>query len=267
MAFGGVSVFGPTTPLVDGHRYRIAGQVQEFGGETEIVSTAFITDEGLGTVPSGVIQTVSVLRDTTTDMTGTPANPGGSTLTGEDYECMMVRIEDAQVTEDRLIGQSFFVASPLLAAPDTILISNLSGMLASYTPPPKWSRVNVQGVLHFSSGTFRICPRGPSDITSATLAVGDGNGIRQIEFSVAPNPARVSTISFALPKHDQVSLGIFDLAGRQVVELARGALPAGTYTRKWNGTDASGQRVSPGVYFYRLKVGSELRTLRSVMLQ
>ena len=74
-------------------------------------------------------------------------------------------------------------------------------------------------------------------------------------------------ISFGLPRHDRVELGIFDLQGRQLVQLARGDLPAGQYTREWNGLDASGKHVNPGVYFYRLKVGSEIRTLRGVLLR
>jgi FlgD Ig-like domain len=264
---GGVSVFAPIQPLVAGHRYVIAGQLQEFGGESEVINTAYIVDEGSVGVPAATLQTVAVLSDTTTDMGGSAADPDGSVLTGEDYECMLVKVHDVQVTEDRTIGQSFFVAGPIPSCPDTILVSNLSGVLNSYTPPSKWSRVDVTGVLHFSSGTFRICPRSASDITSATTGVGDGGLSASVEFSVAPNPARTSTISFALPKHDQVSLGIYDLAGRQIIELAKGSLPAGQYTRKWNGTDATGQRVNPGVYFYRLKVGSELRTVRGVLLQ
>ena len=263
---GGVSVFGPTQPLVDGHAYRIAGQVQEFGGETEVINTALITDEGTPGTPAPVVQTVAVLRDTTTDMGGSAGNPNGSFLNGEDYECMLVKVNNVIVTEDRTIGQGFFVAGPAPAGTDTILVSNLSGVLNSYTPPSKWSRVNVTGILHFASGTYRICPRSAADVTNVNVGVDDQLPAK-VQFSVAPNPARVSTINFALPQHANVDLGIFDLAGRQVVSLAKGALPAGTYTRKWNGTDASGQRVNPGVYFYRLKVGAEVRNIRGVLLQ
>jgi len=262
---GGVSVFAPLQPLIDGHRYRIAGQVQEFGGETEVVNTVAITDEGLGTIPPAIIRSVAVLSDTTTDMAGSAADPDGAILTGEDYETMLVSVHNVRVAETRTIGQSFFVASQ--TSPDTILVSNLSGTLNSYTPPDSNMSVSVTGVLHFTNGSFRICPRGASDIVlHGNTGVGDRE-IASVEFSVAPNPARVSTISFALPRHDNVELGVFDLMGRQVASLARGDLPAGSYTRKWNGTDASGQRVGPGVYFYRLKVGAELHTLRGVLLK
>lgn len=263
----GLSVFGPTQPLVAGRRYRVTGQVQEFGSETEIVSTAQIVDEGPGTIPASVLETVAVLRDTTTDMAGTPLDPDGATLTGEDYECMLVTAALVKVTETRTIGQSFFVAGQRPSFPDTILVSNLSGTLNAYTPPDSGTWITVTGLLHFSNGIFRICPRDAGDIDLKTVGVGGNSGLQQVEFSVAPNPARASVISFGLPRHDRVELGIFDLQGRQLVMLARGDLPAGQYTRKWNGMDASGKRVNPGVYFYRLKVGSEIRTLRGVLLQ
>ena len=32
-------------------------------------------------------------------------------------------------------------------------------------------------------------------------------------------------------------------------------IPAGSHTITWDGEDASGARVSPGVYFYRLNAG------------
>jgi len=266
---GGVSVFAPTQPLVDGHAYRIAGQCQEFNGETEVINTQLITDEGTPGVPVPVEQTVAVLSDTTTDMGGSAANPTGSFLTGEDYEGMLVTLHNVKVTEQRTSspGLSYFVAGSYPSYSDTILVANLSHVLDAVTAPDSNLVISVTGILHFDFGTFRVCPRNGNDIKvhGNTGVVDDAP--KSIAFSIAPNPARVSTISFALPSHANVDLGIFDLQGRQVVSLARGALPAGTYTRRWNGTDSSGQRVNPGVYFYRLKVGSEVRNIRGVLLQ
>ena len=264
---GGVSVFAPLQPLTAGRKYRISGQLLEFGGESEVVNTVFITDEGAGTIPAPTIQTVAVLRDTTTDMAGTPVDPDGAILTGEDYECMLVKLYYVTVTETRTVGQSFFVAGQKPTYPDTILVSNLSGALAGYTPPDSAMTVDVTGLLHFANGTFRVCPRGPSDIVQHGLNVGVGVRSGEVAFSVAPNPAKVSNVLFSLPSGARVELGVFDLQGREVAELARGNFDPGTYVREWRGVDAAGNRVNPGVYFYRLKVGSEIRTLRGVLLQ
>ena len=79
--------------------------------------------------------------------------------------------------------------------------------------------------------------------------------------SVRPNPGTAQNIMFTVPRKDQVELSVYDLQGRRVGQIARGVLEAGTYTRTWTGAKAR-----TGVYFYRLKVGNEIRTLRAVKL-
>jgi hypothetical protein len=73
-------------------------------------------------------------------------------------------------------------------------------------------------------------------------------------------------MSFGLPRRDKVDLGVFDIQGRQVATLARGVMDPGVYTRSWDGTIGGGQKAGPGVYFYRLRVGSETYSLRGVKL-
>ncbi len=261
---GGLGVFGPTQPLLDNHKYRVSGAVQEFGSETEGTQEVFITDEGTGTLPDPIPQTIAVLSDTTTDQTQ-------SVLTGEDFEACLVKLSYVRVTEPPAtvtsFNNSFFVAGPIGAYTDTMLVSNLTGALNAYTPVDSGAIVNITGILHFTGGTFRVCPRSPSDIVLLGTNVTGVGGPQQLSFSVAPNPARVSTISFALPRADRVELGVFDLQGRQVAQLFKGSFPAGTYSRTWNGADDSGNHVGPGVYFYRLKAGAEIRVLRGVLLQ
>jgi hypothetical protein len=54
-----------------------------------------------------------------------------------------------------------------------------------------------------------------------------------------------------------VDVGVYDVAGRLVKSLAGGSQAAGTYTVTWDGTDASGVRMAPGVYFLKSRVGGE----------
>src|SRR5215831_10100107 len=197
---GGISVFGPISPIAPGERYEIAGQVQEFNGETEVVNTVFLKDEGAGTIPAPNVQPVAVLSDTTTDMTQ-------SVLTGEDFEGMLVKVKNVRVTEHRTVGQSFLVAGPLATFSDTILVSNLNHALDGFTPPDSAHTIDVTGILHFDFGIFRICPRNAGDVVDHGLntAVNPGS-IASVEFSIAPNPARTSKITFSLPRKDNVSL-------------------------------------------------------------
>lgn len=262
---GGVAVFGPSQVLVNGHRYRIACRVQEFGGETEIVSTVDILDEGVAPAPTPLVSTVHALSDTTCD-----AVPNSLT-TGEDYEGVLVHVDQVRVVPfntpptDPAPGGSFRVVQPTApTAPDTILVSALGGRYAFDANPGMV--VDVTGVLHSSSGTFQLLPRSDADITLKLSSV-DGIAASGVRLRVSPNPGTPSTVSFTIPEKSEVEVGIYDLQGRRVVQLFRGVLEAGTHTRRWDGRDASGRRMVAGVYYYRLRVGAQVWTSRGVHLE
>jgi len=107
-----------------------------------------------------------------------------------------------------------------------------------------------------------------ADVFKHAFPTGVGDGLSaRVEFSAFPNPARSTKISFSLPRKDDVELGVYDVLGRRVAVLARGKMPAGAYSKQWDGRDDSGRKAGPGVYFLRLRVGQEVYRLRSVMLQ
>jgi hypothetical protein len=69
-----------------------------------------------------------------------------------------------------------------------------------------------------------------------------------------PNPARAggSSVHFDLAENESLSLTLYDLAGREVRSLAKGAFGAGPHDVAWDGLDASGRRAAPGIYMVRL---------------
>ncbi|MDH3891679.1 MAG: T9SS type A sorting domain-containing protein [candidate division Zixibacteria bacterium] len=71
-----------------------------------------------------------------------------------------------------------------------------------------------------------------------------------------PNPFNPNTtISYRLPKAQQVTLEIYNINGRRVTTLVDGQQSAGEHSVEWNATDDSGASVASGVYFYRLTAG------------
>ncbi|HMB71583.1 MAG TPA: FlgD immunoglobulin-like domain containing protein [bacterium] len=83
-----------------------------------------------------------------------------------------------------------------------------------------------------------------------------------------PNPFRPeTTIRFALPEAGDARLAVYDVTGRAVQELTSGPRPAGRHTVTWNGKDGDGNRVSAGVYFYRLTAGGEVLTRKMTVLK
>ncbi len=71
-----------------------------------------------------------------------------------------------------------------------------------------------------------------------------------------PNPFNpVTTIGFAVPESRQVSLKIYDVAGRLVKVLLDEHREAGRHEVQWRGRDGADRTVAAGVYFYRLEAG------------
>ena len=69
-----------------------------------------------------------------------------------------------------------------------------------------------------------------------------------------PNPATDGTlIAYSLPAETRVHLALYDLSGRLVRTLVRGAKPAGEHSTKWDLTNESGSRVPTGLYYVRFE--------------
>ena len=90
-----------------------------------------------------------------------------------------------------------------------------------------------------------------------TTAVGEPVPAVSFLGKSAPNPSvGTSTIRWGLSAPAVVDLAIFDLQGRSVRRLARGAESAGFKTSRWDGRDDHGARVAAGFYLIRLRIGA-----------
>ena len=78
-----------------------------------------------------------------------------------------------------------------------------------------------------------------------------------------PNPFNPSTsISFTLPSKCFVKLTIYDMIGRKVAMLLNREMPAGSHIQQWKA-----DKISSGIYFYRLQAGSFTETKKLVLLR
>ena len=83
-----------------------------------------------------------------------------------------------------------------------------------------------------------------------------------------PNPFNpATTISFVLPERARVTLAIYDVEGRHVRTLVDQVLAAGKNEATWDGADDRGNRMSSGVYVYRLKTEKQSLTGKMVLLK
>jgi len=84
-----------------------------------------------------------------------------------------------------------------------------------------------------------------------------------------PNPFNpTTTIRFDLAADGPVALRIYDVAGRLVRTLINGPGKAGgNQAVTWDGLNESGERVSSGIYFYRLEAGSQSFNRKMVVMK
>lgn len=83
-----------------------------------------------------------------------------------------------------------------------------------------------------------------------------------------PNPFNpVTSIEYIVSKRSAVTLTVFNMLGQSVRTLVDDIKPAGTYTVRWDGTDAFGDRLASGVYLYRIRIGDYSETREMVLLK
>jgi hypothetical protein len=83
-----------------------------------------------------------------------------------------------------------------------------------------------------------------------------------------PNPFNPSTtIAFSLANDSDISLVVFDAAGRRVRTLVEEHRKRERYSVEWDGRDDQGSPVASGVYFCRMIVGSYNSTQKLVLLK
>ena len=83
-----------------------------------------------------------------------------------------------------------------------------------------------------------------------------------------PNPFNPQTeITFGLPVAGAVRLEIYNINGHKITTLVDNFYPSGRHQVTWDGRDDTGERVSSGIYLYRLKAGDLVKTRKMILLK
>lgn len=114
----------------------------------------------------------------------------------------------------------------------------------------------VSSLSPLATGSSGGGPIGGIDSTCETVGVGAlvATGLRPDRVHAVPNPARLGA---RLDATQATTLVVMDVAGRRVRELK--AEPRGRV--RWDGRDARGDRVPPGVYYLRANTGARGRLI------
>jgi aminopeptidase N len=129
----------------------------------------------------------------------------------------------------------------------------------------------VNGTYTFTIRVTDSSSTPQTDDQEYTVVITDGTGIDEeprtpTDFMVVgnyPNPFNSSTvIKLELPEAGQVRIDIFDILGKQIQTLYDGYMNAGHSEVVWNG-----DKVSSGVYLYKVISGDRTATRRMIMVK
>jgi hypothetical protein len=85
---------------------------------------------------------------------------------------------------------------------------------------------------------------------------------------VRSNPVKgKTTIYYALPSDEDISLKIYNILGQEVRTLESGHKKAGPHSVTFDTRDSKGKLLPQGVYFYRLTAGDRSRTRKITLLR
>lgn len=83
-----------------------------------------------------------------------------------------------------------------------------------------------------------------------------------------PNPFNPETIiSYNLPKQSRVQIKIYDITGNEIRSLIDEEKSAGKHNILWDSRNNFGQRVSSGIYFYKIVADNFVQTKKMVLMK
>lgn len=136
--------------------------------------------------------------------------------------------------------------------PDSVLVTNVTygaryyAMMRVADEVPNWSRFSNLASFDVVTGV---------EVEPATPAP-------PARVQAAPNPFTASTaIRFSIPTVGETDVQAYDVSGRLVRTLHRGALRAGSHALDWDGLDDAGRALHAGIYFIQVRSGAT--TLRT----
>ncbi len=165
---------------------------------------------------------------------------------------------------------------------DVSTTDDFSNILASYNNKSVGNVTTfvVISLLPNTTYYFRVCASnnsGTSPYSNTITVVTSTTGVDDYLLTIPtkfdlsqnyPNPFNPSTnISYKLQAASYTTLKIYDMLGKEVATLVNEEQPAGTYQIIWNGTDNFGNKVTSGVYFYRIAAGGFVQTKKMTLLK
>ena len=165
-----------------------------------------------------------------------------------------------------------------------VLVSGLSGTVlydSNDTPELRGLRVDSILLQDFNGDAYEEILAGflwPDGQPAFNTLIGDSGqasaaGGLEARFGAVlkqnrPNPTTgPNRIAYELAEAGQVSLTVYDAAGRRVRSLVQGHVATGSHDAFWDGRDDAGRQVASGIYFYELNVAGQRQTQKILQVR
>jgi len=165
-------------------------------------------------------------------------------------------------------GQLYFRLTPAASASVdglTVQISDPDLAFVIYAPDAIQVIADGVPVPYHREGDYVLDTREtglPPDLGAGGLQ--QSWSLRVLGRGIGGEPVRLQARG---PAAADVRLEIFDVRGRRVARLYRGALPPGGQEFLWQGSSETGRRLPAGVYLARLAVGKQTASAKLILLR
>ncbi|MDX2360666.1 MAG: T9SS type A sorting domain-containing protein [Crocinitomicaceae bacterium] len=240
---------GNTTAFEMGNTYQI------FADDTiSAINAVISSNTTVGTIVYAVLYSVDlttgdfIYTDQSNDITLTATDLAS---TGVDPHRVIFELPNQPV----VAGESWLAVVGHYGGPDQLLLGNGNGATPEQTA----------FLLDGSDNTWYFLGSNPMvglEMLNTTSTANINEELQGgLKMENSPNPFNEFTIvNYEIPAAGDVTLKVFDLTGKQIVELNEGHKTAGAYSIQVNGNG-----LAAGSYFYTLSVGSKQITKRMII--
>lgn len=226
--WNGIFVFDNENVPEVGDDVTVMGEVQEYYDMTELgyISSFVVNSQG-NEVPEATIIT-------------------GQQSLMEDYESVLVRVENIEVTE---LPNNYNEWQGMAADGETMVMDDV---MFEYTPE-MGAHLNITGCMMYSFSVFKLNPRFAEDITPFN-SVGENSG--KVRISVFPNPAT-----------DNVTISSDQIINDIVIFNAAGSLMFQSGELKVNSNTQDLSELPEGIYMIRVSFTDNTYTSQKIMIR
>ena len=252
-AWHGVYVYDYLVGPALGDEVQVTGTVTEYYGLTELsYCTVDILSSG-NTVPAPIAVTTLNLV--------VPSQ-------AEQYEGCVVQVDNVVVTEVQDDYGQWFIddGSGECQVDDGFFYLDEVTPAIIIEEDMEWAR--IIGCVDYSYDEYAINPRTADDLMTEVSSQENTVIAPAILIGNYPNPFNPeTTINYSVKTATNVNITVYNMKGQEVTNLVSETVSAGSHTAVWNGTDYSGQKVTSGMYFYKLTAENHTSTKKMVLLK